>query len=156
MAKIDIANEIVNEFPEKNYDAQQLVESHTEKELNDLQLSLKNEKEQQQQAQGQVNQGQEMNNQQVQTQVGESPEVVNNPVSSQNNNPDQVVQEIMEQVGTGRVQGSFKLSDPKTQFAEKYENGEEFTLVGDQEKQLPSEPSNDLIERIRSGYIVRV
>ena len=43
----------------------------------------------------------------------------------------------------------YKLSDPKKQYSEA-----EFTLAGDQEKPLPENPSDTLIARIRSGFIV--
>jgi len=43
----------------------------------------------------------------------------------------------------------FKLADSKKSYQEK-----DFTLSGDQEKELPEHPSDQLIARIRSGYIV--
>lgn len=43
----------------------------------------------------------------------------------------------------------YKLSDPKKQYSEA-----DFTLAGDQEKELPENPSDTLIARIRSGFIV--
>jgi len=43
----------------------------------------------------------------------------------------------------------YKLADPKNSYQEA-----EFTLAGDQEKELPEHPSDQLIARIRSGYIV--
>lgn len=43
----------------------------------------------------------------------------------------------------------YKLADPNTQYSE-----EGFTLAGDQEKELPVNPSDALIARIRSGFIV--
>lgn len=43
----------------------------------------------------------------------------------------------------------YKLDNPDTSYAEK-----DFTLTGDQEKELPEFPSTDLIARIRSGFIV--
>lgn len=46
--------------------------------------------------------------------------------------------------------GKFKLKDPETQYAEK-----DFTLTGDQAKELPQEPSGELLARIRSGFIVK-
>ncbi|MED4116549.1 hypothetical protein P4661_27315 [Priestia megaterium] len=49
--------------------------------------------------------------------------------------------------GTGE---KFKLADPNTSYQEK-----DFTLVGEQEKELPENPSAQLIARIRSGYIVK-
>lgn len=49
--------------------------------------------------------------------------------------------------GTGE---KFKLADPNTSYQEKG-----FTLVGEQEKELPENPSTQLIARIRSGYIVK-
>lgn len=53
-------------------------------------------------------------------------------------------------VATGEAGSKkYKLSDPKTQYGE-----EGFTLAGDQEKELPENPSDALIARIRSGFIV--
>lgn len=43
----------------------------------------------------------------------------------------------------------YKLADAKTSYQEA-----EFTLAGDQEKELPEFPSDQLIARIRSGFIV--
>lgn len=43
----------------------------------------------------------------------------------------------------------YKLADPKKSYQEAG-----FTLAGDQEKELPENPSDQLISRIRSGYIV--
>lgn len=45
----------------------------------------------------------------------------------------------------------YKLKDPSTQYAEG-----SFTLVGDQEKELPENPSRQLLRRIQSGFIVEV
>lgn len=54
------------------------------------------------------------------------------------------------EVATGEAGGKkFKLKDPETQYSE-----EGFTLAGDQEKELPADPSDSLIARIRSGFIV--
>lgn len=46
---------------------------------------------------------------------------------------------------------SFKLKDPKTQFSEG-----SFTLSGDQESELPENPSVELMARIQAGFIVEV
>ena len=43
----------------------------------------------------------------------------------------------------------FKLANPKTSYQEAG-----FTLAGDQEKELPEYPSDQLVARIRSGFIV--
>ncbi|MGV7002482.1 hypothetical protein ACWA2C_27990 [Priestia megaterium] len=43
----------------------------------------------------------------------------------------------------------FKLADPKTSYQEAG-----FTLAGEQEKELPEYPSDQLVARIRSGFIV--
>lgn len=45
MAKIDTANEIVEEFPEKGFDAEQLKEENTQEELDKLQQDLRAERE---------------------------------------------------------------------------------------------------------------
>lgn len=173
MAKIDTANQIVQEFPEKNFQAEQLVDQYTQEQLNDLHQQLVREKEmnaQSQQAQGQMIQ--EQNNQQVQgqqaqgqgqvqTQIEPSPEILNGQYnrSAVVSLPEheQVAREVLDQSDSGTgITGQFRLSNPDTQYAEVYEDGTTFTLAGDQVKSLPNRPSNELIERIRSGYIVRV
>jgi hypothetical protein len=45
----------------------------------------------------------------------------------------------------------YKLKDPNTQYAEG-----SFSLVGDQEKELPANPSPYLLARIEAGFIVEV
>ncbi|RAZ73625.1 hypothetical protein [Planococcus halotolerans] len=45
MAKIDTANEIVEEFPNKGFDAEQLKEENTQEELDQLQQDLRAERE---------------------------------------------------------------------------------------------------------------
>lgn len=94
MAKIDIASEIVKEFPDQEFVAEELVADNTEAELIALQESLRAEK-------------------------------ASKPL--------------------------YKLADDKTQYAEGA-----FTLVGEQEKELPENPSPQLLERIRAGFIVKV
>ncbi|MED3865240.1 hypothetical protein [Priestia megaterium] len=59
----------------------------------------------------------------------------------------------VEEASTQNKEGTgekFKLADPNTSYQEKG-----FTLVGEQEKELPENPSTQLIARIRSGYIVK-
>lgn len=58
------------------------------------------------------------------------------------------VQEAIAQDGDTSGK-KYKLADPKTSYQES-----NFTLAGDQEKELPKDPSNELIARIRSGFIV--
>lgn len=45
MAKIDTANEIVEEFPDKGFDAEKLKEENTQEELDKLQQDLRAERE---------------------------------------------------------------------------------------------------------------
>jgi hypothetical protein len=49
------------------------------------------------------------------------------------------------------INKKYKLANPNTSYQE-----EGFTLVADQEKELPENPSQQLIERIRHGFIVEV
>ncbi|MBX9988628.1 MULTISPECIES: hypothetical protein [Priestia] len=49
----------------------------------------------------------------------------------------------------------YKLKDPTTQFAEIYSEGS-FSLAGEQEKELPKNPSHELLKRIEAGFIVEV
>lgn len=113
MAKIDIAREIVEKFPDKGLDAENLSNSLTEKELNNFRLSLEEE-----------------------------------------DNAKSLEVEPEEEIEV-EPKGKYKLANPKTQYAENYPEGS-FTLAVDQEKELPEFPSSHLIERIRSGFIVRV
>ena len=45
----------------------------------------------------------------------------------------------------------YKLKNPKTQYGEGF-----FSLSGKQEKELPANPSPDLLARIKAGFIVEV
>ncbi|NMF00240.1 hypothetical protein [Aneurinibacillus aneurinilyticus] len=45
----------------------------------------------------------------------------------------------------------YRLKNPKTQYAEG-----SFTLAGEQEKELPENPSRQLLDRIEAGFIVEV
>lgn len=45
----------------------------------------------------------------------------------------------------------YRLKNPKTQYAEG-----SFTLAGEQEKELPENPSQQLMDRIQAGFIVGV
>ncbi|MCR8865055.1 hypothetical protein NQ109_19185 [Priestia megaterium] len=49
----------------------------------------------------------------------------------------------------------YKLKDPATQFAEIYSEGS-FSLAGEQEKELPKNPSHEILKRIEAGFIVEV
>jgi hypothetical protein len=61
--------------------------------------------------------------------------------------------QIQEQAAAGnQPTGKYKLKDPDTQFSDA-ESG--FTLAEDQEKELPEDPSPELLARIRSGFIVK-
>lgn len=60
---------------------------------------------------------------------------------------------IQEEATAGeQPTGKYKLKDPDTQFADA-ESG--FTLAADQEKELPEDPSPELLARIRSGFIIK-
>lgn len=50
-----------------------------------------------------------------------------------------------------KVKDKYKLADPKTHYAEG-----DFTLCGEQTKELPDSPSKELVARIRSGFIKKV
>lgn len=103
MAKIDIANEIVAEFPDKGYEAEKLRDSRTEAELLELQEDLRREAA------------------------------------------------SVETEAAGKERIKFRLKDPGTQYSEG-----SFTLSGDQEKELPDNPSPELLARIRAGFFVEV
>lgn len=131
--KIDIANEIVEEFPDQGFDPNQLVETYTEKDLVNLQQSLR---------EGQA----------PETAPVEEPESPTEDLGiEQTEETEQSVEEIVKALGEGKkVSGKFRLASPRTQYADG-----NFTLAGEQEKELPKEPSLNLIERIRSGFIIK-
>lgn len=56
-----------------------------------------------------------------------------------------------EKASAGKAKAKYKLKNPSTSYSET-----NFTLVGDEEKHLPENPSTELIERIRHGFIVEV
>ncbi|USK77924.1 hypothetical protein [Peribacillus frigoritolerans] len=90
MAKIDIANEIVEEFPDRGYEANQLTTDHTEKELIELQSLLRTERDQ-----------------------------VVNETTPQSEVEDLTTDEIVQALVEGKViSGNFKLADPRTHYAE--------------------------------------
>lgn len=59
--------------------------------------------------------------------------------------------EKLQEAVTAQKESSkkYKLANPQTSYQE-----EGFTLVGDQKKELPESPSQQLIERVRHGFIV--
>jgi hypothetical protein len=132
MAKIDIANEIVEEFPDKGYEAEQLTQDHTEKDLVELQTLLRTERDQE-----------------VSDTTPPSP--VEELAIEQTEETEKTADEIAKALSEGKtISGKFKLADQRTHYAEG-----PFTLVGEQEKELPEKPSLRLIERVRSGFIVK-
>lgn len=131
MAKIDIANEIVRDYPDSGYtDAEALKDAHTEQELTDILEGLRAEKE------------------------GTSPtpqsDLDGGSSAKTTEETEKDAQRLQEQAAEGKASGRYKLADPDTQYAEG-----DFTLVGDQAKDFPESPSAQLIERVRSGFIVK-
>lgn len=118
MAKIDTAKEIVAEFPNKGYNAEELKEKHTQEELDQLQAELR---------------------------AAESAPPVPSGVPAAAEPP--VAKTSTEEPATKK----YKLADPETSYQEVG-----FTLVGEQEKELPDYPSPFLQGYIRSGFIVEV
>lgn len=60
--------------------------------------------------------------------------------------------EVQSSISKGeKSKGKYKLKDPATSYSEP-----DFTLSGDQEKELPESPSTELVARIRSGFIKKV
>ncbi|MFP5116161.1 hypothetical protein ACSU64_28025 [Bacillaceae bacterium C204] len=113
---------------------------------------------------GKKNQNEEIQTQeqgQAQVQGGNSAETIADANVVSNKNPEQNVKlteaeldaiEIQEQVTAGnQPSGKYKLKDPDTQYAD----ASGFTLAEDQEKELPEDPSPELLARIRSGFIVK-
>jgi len=61
--------------------------------------------------------------------------------------------QIQERATAGeQPTGKYKLKDSDTQFSDAASG---FTLAEDQEKELPEDPSPELLARIRSGFIVK-
>lgn len=142
MAKIDIAREIVNEFPDRGYDAEALIEKYTEKELLQLQKDLLKEQEQESAT---LDTNIKAVNAENALQSPESEELL-----SEEHKTALEVETTAAQNEGEPGKDLYKLADPTTHYAE---NG--FTLMGDQEKALPDHPSAELIARIRSGFIVK-
>ncbi|MDA4083843.1 hypothetical protein [Bacillus cereus] len=68
------------------------------------------------------------------------------------------LEELQQQIRADKVipaKAKYRLKDPNTQYAECYAEGS-FTLAGNQEKELPAEPSITLLSRIEYGFIVEV
>jgi hypothetical protein len=144
MAKIDIAKAIVEEFPDKGYVAEELKEQHTEDELKQLQTDLRNEG-------GQIEtQEQSDQDEKTQTHSDESNDV--QPKTVDLTPEEQTALDIQKAKASNEsLSGQkYKLKDPNTSF-----NDPNFTLSGDQEKELPDDASPELISRIRSGFIVK-
>lgn len=59
--------------------------------------------------------------------------------------------EEVESAPVQTKQKKHKLKDPSKQYAEG-----SFTLAGTQEKELPKNPSPELLKRIKAGFIVEV
>lgn len=59
---------------------------------------------------------------------------------------EEAAQEVKQGKSTDK---KYKLANPKTSF-----NDRNFTLASDQEKSLPDDPSPELVERIRTGFII--
>ncbi|MGI2329657.1 hypothetical protein [Planococcus sp. YIM B11945] len=116
MAKIDTANEIIAEFPDKGYDVEKLKEEHTQEELDQLQAELR---------------------------AAQPALPVEPPPEAEPAEAKQSTEEPAKK--------KYKLADPETSYQEV-----EFTLAGDQEKELPENPSPFLAGYIRSGFIVEV
>ena len=59
--------------------------------------------------------------------------------------------EVQETASKGeKSKDKYKLKDPVTSYSEP-----NFTLSGDQKKELPDNPSSELVARIHSGFIVK-
>ncbi|MBO0962346.1 hypothetical protein J1P26_21825 [Neobacillus sp. MM2021_6] len=58
--------------------------------------------------------------------------------------------ELSEEKQEGKKK-KYKMRDPKTQYADL-----SFTLAGEQEKELPENPSDFLLAYIKAGFIVEV
>ena len=64
---------------------------------------------------------------------------------------EQTAVEVQKTAAKGeKSKDKYKLKDPNTSYSEK-----DFTLSGDQKKELPDNPSSELVARIRSGFIVK-
>ena len=118
MAKIDTANEIVAEFPDKGYEAEKLAEENTQVELDKLQEELR---------------------------------AANTAPPAPPDAPEESQPPVAKTSTEEPAKKKYKLADPSTSYQEIG-----FTLVKNQEKELPENPSPFLAGYIRSGFIVEV
>jgi hypothetical protein len=138
MAKKDIINRIVENYPDSGYTREQLNDDFTIQELENLERTLE-----------------------AGTPGSEDPDEGDRPEAEAEVNEEGIPTDLSETekealtVQQKSAQGEeinqkYKLSNPETQYAE-----EGFTLTGEEEKELPANPSAELIERIRTGFIVK-
>jgi hypothetical protein len=139
MAKKDVVARIMENHPDNGYTEEQLKNDFTEAELKNLETTLK---------------AGDPESKEVES--GDQPEaeatVDSEGMPKEMSEEEKAANEVRQAIAEGQeIKTKYKLKNPSTQYAE-----EGFTLVGDEEKELPPNPSPQLIERIRAGYIVEV
>lgn len=86
--------------------------------------------------------------------LGAAIQMETDPTKNENvklNEEEKLAMDIQTKAAQGStLSGKFKLKDPATSY-----NEPGFTLAEDQEKELPADPSPELIARIRAGFIVK-
>jgi hypothetical protein len=147
MAKADVIKKILEENPDAGYTKEQLDNDYTEKELKTLQGELR---ERSNDESGPDTGG--ASDSKLEANTNDNVNVnadVNVKEGAELNDKEKQVIEIQQAYSSGQtVNKKFKLANPDTQYSE-----EGFTLAGEEEKELPENPSIDLLERIRTGFI---
>ncbi|WP_153465120.1 hypothetical protein [Sediminibacillus terrae] len=134
MAKPDLIKEVIEEFPEKNFNAEQLNKDYTVQQLEDLQEKLRKEKGS---ADGDDDKSEET------TEA--------NTADTSSANTEKSNESVNKEQQDSASKKKYRLKDPSTQYAEKG-----FTLAGKQVKELPENPSSELQDRIDVGFIIEV
>jgi hypothetical protein len=139
MAKKDIIARILENNPDKGYSEEQLDKDYNTAELRNLERTLSAGNPENEERQDSDREDAE-------------PTVDDNGIPKDLTEEEKTALEVQQASAEGeQVSKKFKLADPKTQYAE-----QNFTLQGDEEKELPENPSAELIQRIRSGFIKEV
>jgi len=143
--KKDVIARILENHPEIEYSKEQLDENFTIQELENYEESL-----------NAGTPGSPNSDEAPETESSDQPEaeptVDDNGVPKDISAEEKAALEVQQASAQGEtVSKKFKLADPDTQYAEPG-----FTLQGNQEKALPENPSAELIQRIRAGFIKEV
>lgn len=157
MAKRDLINEIITEFPDRGYTAEQLDKEYSVPQLEKLHEDLRAGRATDTPPDGVAVPPVDATPDAAATGTATDTATATRPGAEEGEGrvaPELSAEAKAEQdrVAAAVEEGNnkkYKLANPDTQFSEGT-----FTLTGDQEKELPDDPSPDLLARIRAGFIV--